>query len=584
GLVLSGLACSLLTLLLQLAIPRITRLAIDRAVVPAVAPELAPGPPTPAEALGPFVAALAVLAVARFAVGFVFRYNLQRTSFAIEYDLRSILYRHYNALSFAFYDRVQSGQLIARASSDIRSVQRFLAFAPTMGVAVLTFVAAFGLMASVHLPLAIVAVAALPGVYVAGVRMRTQLFPASWVVASREAEVATVVEENVTGARVVKAFAAERQQVNLLAAAAQRLRWGAQLQVDIRAWYSPFLQNLPRAGLALVLLYGGWLVIDGQVTVGAIVEFNAYVVLLQAPFMMLGFLMMLAQRAAASAGRILEILDEHPDVDDRAGAVELVDPAGEVTFDDVRAGYGSGPNVLDGFSLHLPPGETVALVGRTGSGKSTAARLLPRFYDVRAGAVRIDGIDVREVTVESLRAHIGLVLDEPFLFAGTLRANITYGRPDATDAEVEAAARAAGVTEFVDRLPEGYQTVIGERGYTLSGGQRQRVAIARTLLVDPRILILDDATSAVDARVEHEIHGALQALMAGRTTLIIAHRRSTIGLASRVALLEGGRIVATGAHDELMATVPAYREILARAETTERGHPPTPAGGTGRSH
>jgi ATP-binding cassette subfamily B protein len=562
GIVFTGLGCSLATLLLQLAIPRLIRLTLDDSILPRLAGH--PGKP-----LVTFLWILAVVAVARFLIGFVYRYNLQRTSFVIEYDLRNIMYGKFSSLSFSYFDRVQSGQLISRANSDIRSVQMFLAFAPIVVMSMVMFCVAFFLMATTSVPLAIVAVITLPGVYFVGARMRSKMFPVSWIVSSRQADVATIVEENITGTRVVKSFAAEPHQINLMAKAAERLRWAAALQVDIRAKYSPYLQNLPRLGLVMVLLYGGKLVIDGRVTVGTIIEFNAYVVMLQMPFMMLGFLMMLGQRAAASAGRIFEIIDEPAEIVDRPDAIELPDPLGDVLFDHVTFGYAGGPTVLDGFDLHLRPGETVALVGRTGSGKSTTARLLPRFYDVTEGAVRIDGADVRELTLENLRSHIGLVLDEPFLFSETIRNNIAYGRPDATEAEIEAVARAAGVSEFVDKLPEGYDTLVGERGYTLSGGQRQRIAIARTLLVNPRILILDDATSAIDVHVEHEIHGALKTLMQGRTTLIIAHRLSTISLADRVVLLLDGKIAADGTHADLMATVPAYAEVLARAEQEE---------------
>jgi ATP-binding cassette subfamily B protein len=335
------------------------------------------------------------------------------------------------------------------------------------------------------------------------------------------------------------------------------------------------MQNLPRIALALVLLYGGWLAINGQVTVGELVTFNGYVFMLQAPFMMLGFLMVMAQRAAASAGRILEILDQAPEIHDRPGAVDLIDPQGDVRFESVRFGYGKGDDILNNFELHLAPGETVAMVGRTGCGKSTVARLIPRFYDVREGRVLLDGHDVRDLTVPSLRAAVGLVLDEPFLFSEPIRDNITYGRPDASQDDVEAAARAAGAEDFILALPDGYDTVVGERGYTLSGGQRQRVAIARTLLANPPVLVLDDATSAVDVQREQEIHSALKVLMQGRTTLIIAHRISTISLADRVLLMENGRVVADGTHEELMATVPAYAEVLAHAEEEwEAAHHP----------
>jgi ATP-binding cassette, subfamily B, bacterial len=579
--VLTGLGCALVTLLVQLAIPRLVRMALDKAILPVFAEDLAPqlarqrGIPVEAvlsripepQPLMPFIWMLLGIALARFLIGFVYRYNLQRTSFAIEYDLRSIMYRKFSTLSFSYFDKMQSGQLISRANSDIRSVQMFLSFAPTMVISMVTFVVAFGLMAETHFLLAVVAVITLPGVYFVGTKMRSEMFPVSWIVSSRQADVATIVEENVTGTRVVKSFAAEPDQVRLLAKAATRLRWAASLQVDIRAKYSPYMQNLPRLGLAMVLLYGGWLYLQGDVSIGTIVEFNFYVVMLQMPFMMLGFLMMMGQRAAASAGRIFEIIDEPAEITDRPGAIDLIEPEGDVVFEGVSFSYTpDGPLVLDGFDLHMAPGETVALVGRTGTGKSTAARLLPRFYEVNDGAIRIDGHDVRDLTIESLRSHIGLVLDEPFLFSETIRNNIAYGKPDATQDEIEAVAAAAGVTEFVDKLPEGFETMVGERGYTLSGGQRQRIAIARTLLVNPRILILDDATSAIDVQVEHEIHGALTTLMEGRTTLIIAHRLSTISLADRVLLLQDGRIAADGSHSELMATVPAYAEVLARAE------------------
>ena len=323
--------------------------------------------------------------------------------------------------------------------------------------------------------------------------------------------------------------------------------------------------------MALVLLLGGYLVIHGQLGVGAILAFSAYIVMLQAPFQMLGMLVMLGQRAAASAGRIYEVLDEQPSVVDGPLAVDLLNSRGEVAFEDVDFSYSpDGPLVLDDLNLHLEPGETVAMVGRTASGKSTVARLLSRFYDVTGGAVKIDGHDLRDVTVESLRHQVGVVLDEPFLFSVSIRDNIAYGRPDAPIEEIRAAARAAGAERFIEQLPDGYDTIVGERGYTLSGGQRQRIAIARALLVNPPILVLDDATSAVDVQVEQEIHEALKTLMQGRTTLIVAHRLSTIGLADRVVLLDGGRIVADGTHAELMESSTLYVEVLAQAEAEER--------------
>jgi ATP-binding cassette subfamily B protein len=554
---LTGLACALVAMLAQVVAPRILMAAIDRALTARTSD------------LAPFVAVLVALAVLRGVLTYAYRTTLFKVAFGLEYDLRTTIYEHLTTLSFSFYDRVQSGQLISRANSDIRSVQMFLTFMPIVALSLGTFVVALGIMLAVNVPLTLVAVAPLPFVYVVGVKMRDLLFPISWIVQARTADVATIVEENVTGARVVKSFAAEGSQLDALAGAARRLQWASIRQVDVRARYAPVMEALPRLGLAAVLLYGGLLAIDGEVTVGTIVAFSTYVVLLQAPFRILGFMLMLGQRAAASADRIYEILDAEPEVVDRPGAFDLVAPRGEVELRDVTFRYGEAAPVLERLDLHLQPGETVALIGRTGSGKSTVARLLPRFYDVSGGAVLVDGHDVRDLTVRSLRAAVGLVLDEPFLFSASVRENITYGRPDATDAEVRAAARAAGAEAFVDALPEGFDTEVGERGYTLSGGQRQRIAIARTLLDDPAILVLDDATSAIDVQVEEEIHAALRVLMRGRTTLVIAHRISTINLAERVVLLEGGRIVADGTHAELMATEPRYAEVLAHIEEVE---------------
>jgi ATP-binding cassette, subfamily B, bacterial len=517
-----------------------------------------------------WVIALLVLAVARSLFTFGYRSRLYKFAYAIEYDLRSLMFRHFAAMSHGFYDKVQTGQLVSRANSDIRAVQMLLAFAPFMLMMMMTFVLAFAFMLTKHVLLTLVAISTLPLVYVYGVKLRNLMFPLSWVVQGRLAEVATTVEENVTGVRVVKAFAGERSQIDQLAHQSRRLRWAAVKVNDARARYAPLMENLPRLGMAFTLLYGGYLAIEGEVTVGTIITFSSYVLLLQAPFRMLGFFMIMSQRAAASAGRIFEILDTPAEITDRPGARDLVDPRGDVRFDGVGFAYGDGAPVLDGFDLHVRPGETVAIVGATGSGKSTIARLLLRFYEVDAGAVRIDGHDVQDVTMASLRHHVGMVSDEPFLFSSSIRDNIAYARPDASDAEIEAAARAANAHGFILELSEGYDTVIGERGYTLSGGQRQRISIARTLLADPAVLILDDATSAVDVRVEAEIHEALERLSADRTTLIIAHRLSTIALADRVALIGGGRVLALDTHQRLLAHEPRYREVLASVGPVEQ--------------
>jgi ATP-binding cassette subfamily B protein len=558
-----ALVASAAAVLAQLAIPVVIRDAIEMALPSATDPD-------PSATLAPFVWALVGLGVLRAAFAFVSRDGLARIAFTLEYNLRALLYEHLTRLSFSFYDRVQTGQLISRANSDVRSVQMYLAYAPSMVVTALSFAVALVLMASVHVGLTLVAVAALPGVVVLGVRMRRDLYPLSWVVQARLADVAMVVDENVTGTRVVKSFAGEHRQVALLDRAARRLRWASVRQFDVRARYGPLMENLPRVGLAVVLLYGGWLAIEGQVSIADLVLFNIYVVMLQAPFRSLGFLLMLSQRAAASAQRIYEVLDTEAEIVDAPHAVDLVEPKGEVELANVVFAYrDTGTPVLQGLSLHLDPGETVALVGRTGAGKSSVARLLTRFYDVDAGAVRVDGHDVRDLTLASLRSTVGVVVDEPFLVSDTLFANIAYGRPGAGLDEVVRAATAAGAGAFIAALPKGYDTVVGERGYTLSGGQRQRVAIARTLLVDPAVLVLDDATSAVDAQREEEIHAALKLLMEGRTTLVIAHRLSTIALADRVVLLEGGRAVVEGTHASLLASEPRYREVLASVSASD---------------
>ena len=380
----------------------------------------------------------------------------------------------------------------------------------------------------------------------------------------------TIVDENINGVRVVRSFAAERRQINELAKSATRLRWAGIKTVDARASHNPVIENLPRVGTLLVLVYGGWLVIQGDVTGGTLFAFTAYVTMLQAPFRTLGLFLMLGQRARASADRIYEIFDEQPQIVDRPDAGTITDPQGLVEFDDVRFAYDAdGPMVLDGFSMRVEPGETVALVGRTGSGKSTVARLIARFYDVDDGAIRVDGHDVRDVTQLSLRHTVGIVSDEPFLFSVSLADNIAYGDPTAAREDIVAAAKVAQAHNFISALPEGYDEVVGERGYTLSGGQRQRVAIARTALVDPKVMVFDDATSAVDVTVEQRILDALAANRNGRTTILIAHRLSTIAAADRVVLLEGGRVRASGLHSDLMATEPAYAEVLAHLEDAE---------------
>jgi ATP-binding cassette subfamily B protein len=554
GLLAVSLGGMVLTQVFTMIGPFVLRSAIDDALVARVRP------------LDVFVWVLVVLSVGRLVAGMASRFALHKAGASIQFDLRSLLQRHLGAQSFSYFDESQTGQMISRANADLRAIEMFLIFGPAVGVMLVGAAIALGLMFTIHIGLTLVATSTLPLVYWVGIRMRRTLFPLSWLVQARTADVATVTQENMAGAHVVRAMNAERDQIRALDTAAERLRWVSTREVDVRAVYQPLIENLPRLATALFVLYAGILVIRGSVTIGTLVLFTSYVAWLQSPFRILGFMVMLGQRARASASRIFEIIDHDPEIVDRADAVDLVTVAGDVRFEHVRFGYGDGPDILVDFDLRLRPGETVALVGRTGSGKSTAARLLPRFYDVRDGAVLIDGTDVRGVTLGSLRAHVGMVTDEPFLFSTSVRDNIAYTRPDAAFEEVCEAARAAGAAEFIDGLPQGYDTVVGERGYTLSGGQRQRLAIARTLLANPEVLILDDATSAVDVHVEREIHAALEGLLHNRTTLIIAHRLSTIALADRVAILADGRVLATGTHAELLASEPRYADILAHSD------------------
>ena len=552
---LSGLA-------LQVSVPMVLRRAVDVAV------------DQRAGGLEGHVLLLVSMAAASFGLRFTYRYLLFGTACRIETDLRSQIYDHLTRLSFSFYDRVAAGEVISRANSDIRSIQLLLAFGPLAGLSAVSFLMAFGFMLGIHVPLALLTVSTMPFVYVLGQKLRDQVFPLSWVTQGRMAEVAMVVDENINGTRVVKSFAAESDQIALLARVADRLRWSATALIEARARFNPLIEALPRLGMALVLLYGGHLVIDEQIGVGSLLAFSAYVTMISVPFRMFGFVLLQAQRAAASALRIYEILDEQPAIVDRPGARPLVDPRGRIEFRNVTFRYPGAdgkesPAVLEGFDLVVEPGETVAIVGRTGCGKSTVARLLPRFYDVDGGAVLVDGIDVRDLTLSSLRAHVNQVPDEAFLFSDSLHDNIAFGKPDASRHEVVAAARVARADAFIGDLDGGYGEVVGERGYTLSGGQRQRISIARTVLANPMVLILDDATSAVDVRTEEGIHQGLSDLLARRTTIVIAHRLSTISLADRVVLIEGGRIVAEGTHVHLLATEPRYRAIVAQADYQE---------------
>ncbi len=513
--------------------------------------------------LAPWLALLVVAGTVRFGAAYVRRYIGGRIGFDVQYDIRNTVYDQLQRLDFARHDEMQTGQVVSRANSDVTLIQSALAFLPLMAGNILLVGASLVIMTIFSPLLTAVTLVVVPAVALVALRMRDQVFPATWDAQQQAGQVAGVVDEAVTGVRVVKGFGQEEREIARLAASADRLYRSKMRAVRLKARYQPLLQALPIFGQVAIVALGGWLALHHRISVGTFLAFSTYLLGMVAPARMLSGLLTIGQQARAGAVRILDLLDSVPTVGEKPGADVLPPARGEVSFDRITFGYLRSEPVLDDFELHLAPGETVAVVGASGSGKSTIALLLPRFYDVQAGTVRIDGTDVRDVTLGSLRHQIGVVFEESFLFSDTVRANIAYGKPDATMEEVEAAARVAEAHGFITALPDGYDTTVGERGLTLSGGQRQRIALARALLTDPRILILDDATSSVDSRVEEEIHATLRRVMEGRTTLLVAHRRSTLRLADRIAVVDQGRIVDQGTHEELLARCPLYRLLLA---------------------
>ncbi|MEU9144263.1 ABC transporter ATP-binding protein [Streptomyces sp. NPDC048349] len=560
--VLLALGSSLAGMAVMALVPLVTRVIIDDVIGDHSKP------------MGPWAGMLIGAAVLVYLLTYIRRYYGGRLALDVQHDLRTDMFHTIARLDGRRQDELSTGQVVGRATSDLQLIQGLLFMLPMTIGNFLLFGISLGIMLALSPLLTLVALLMAPALWFIAKRSRKKLFPATWYAQGQAAAVASVVDGAVTGVRVVKGFGQEEQETTKLRTAGRRLFAGRMRTIRLNSRYTPALQAVPALGQVAMLALGGWMATRGQVTLGTFVAFSTYLAQLVGPVRMLAMVLTVGQQARAGVERVFELIDTEPVI--REGTHELpADVPATIDFDGVRFGYDPERPVLDGFSLSVAEGETVAVVGASGSGKSTVSLLLPRFYDADGGSVRVGGHDVRELTYASLRAAIGLVPEDSFLFSDTLRANIAYGHPDATDEQIEAAARAAQAHGFIQALPAGYDTKVGEQGLTLSGGQRQRVALARAILTDPRLLLLDDATSAVDARVEHEIHEALRSVMAGRTTLLIAHRRSTLALADRIAVLDRGRLSDIGTHEELERRSALYRRLLTDPDALGAGSPRT---------
>ncbi|WP_405959167.1 ABC transporter ATP-binding protein/permease [Streptomyces sp. NBC_00868] len=561
--VLLALGSSLGGMAVMALVPLVTKVIIDDVIGDGTKP------------MGPWAGMLIGAALLVYVLTYIRRYYGGRLALDVQHDLRTDMYDTIARLDGRRQDELSTGQVVGRATSDLQLIQGLLFMLPMTIGNFLLFGISLGIMLALSPLLTLVALLMAPALWFIAKRSRKKLFPATWYAQGQAAAVATVVDGAVTGVRVVKGFGQEEQETSKLRAAGRRLFAGRMRTIRLNSRYTPALQAVPALGQVAMLALGGWMATNGQVTLGTFVAFSTYLAQLVGPVRMLAMVLTVGQQARAGVERVFELIDTEPEIQD--GDRELpADAPATVEFDGVRFGYDPARPVLDGFSLSVAEGETVALVGSSGSGKSTVSLLMPRFYDTDGGTVRVGGHDVRELTYESLRGAIGLVPEDSFLFSDTIRSNIAYGHPGATDEQIRAAARAAQAEGFIEALPAGYDTKVGEQGLTLSGGQRQRIALARAILTDPRLLLLDDATSAVDARVEHEIHEALRGVMAGRTTLLIAHRRSTLGLADRIAVLDHGRLADIGTYEELERRSPLFRRLLTDPDALGAGSPRTP--------
>ncbi len=511
----------------------------------------------------PLAAAIVGAGLLRLALSVPRRLIAGRVSLGVEYDLRNRLYSHLQSLELGFFDRQQVGQLMSRATVDLQAIRFFLGYGLVFILQnLLTILLAAIVMFYLQPSLAAITLAPVPLVIAAAARYGRYSRPALQEVQQRIAELTAEAEENISGIRIVKAFAREEHRFDRFRGRVGRVFDQSMYSTRLRAFYNPMISFLPNLGLAAVLLVGGRQVVNGSITLGEFAAFNSYLLMLMFPMRMLGIALGMAQRAVASGNRVFELLDRAPEIEPPAHPLALPPGGGRVEFDRATLSYNGGMPALDDVTLDVAPGETVAVVGPTGSGKTTLVAAIARLYDLSSGSVSIDGRDVRDVDPHELRRAVALVPDDGFLFSATVRENIAYARPNATLEEVQLAGRRAQIHSFIETLPEGYETMVGERGLTLSGGQRQRIAIARALLTDPRVLILDDATASVDAATEREIKRALREVMEGRTTFVIAHRLSTITLADRIVVMDQSRITAVGTHEELLEESPLYAEIV----------------------
>ncbi len=532
-------------------IPLFVRASIDNAI-----------PRSNFRLLAILVGAMLGVAVLKAVLHGVRRQIAGELSIGVEADLREKLYNHVQALDVGYHERISTGQIMSRATSDIQAIRQYLMSVAWSLTLVIQIVVIYGVMFYLSAPLAGIFMAMAPILGWFTYRFADKFDPIVWEMQQRLGDLASVVEETVVGVRVVKGFGQERQQVDKLAADADRVYDAAMQSVALRAKFVPIFNLLPQIGLIAVLWYGGRLAITGGMSAGTIVALFSYLFMLIWPLRSVGMIVAWAQRATTSASRVFEILDTSPGIADQPDASKIQLTSGRVLFSDVHFSYADGGPVLGGVDLEVPAGRSVALVGHTGCGKSTLMRLVPRFIEPTSGHVTIDDQDVSSVTLQSLRAQIGIVFEDTLLFSDSVAANIAFGRPDASEEEIVRAAVIAQAHEFIEELPQGYDTQVGEHGFTLSGGQRQRVAIARAILMNPRILILDDATSNVDARVEAAIRKGLRRAMENRTTIIVARRPQTAAMADSVAFMVAGRIVDTGTHADLWRSNTEYRETL----------------------